>query len=225
MKISRCCTMFVVGLVLQASVGFADDQAEAVKGVNKLQLAAQIVDKIVDVKYFEQESHPPNLVVTVTGEVPTAGYRHPTLRRATYVAAPADGVQDYFLEFTPPSGNAPQVISKVEATNTWKGVGISTSWVKGIRVHGAGDGVVVKMFSGADRSVHERKFVGQSMDGQLQEALDEALKQLDLALGDGGAADAQAKWTITEVSGLRGGLVHTNQVHVTITATRTPEWK
>ena len=215
----------IVGICLLASVGFADDQAEAVKGVNKLQPPAQIVEKIVDVKYFEQESDPPNLVVTVTGEVPTAGYQHPTLRRATYAAAPADGVQDYFLEATPPSGSAPHVVSKVKATNTWKGVGINTSWVKGIRVHGADDGVVVKMFSGPDATGHERKFEGQSTDGQLQEALDEALKQLDLALGDGGAADAQAKWTITAVTGLRGGLLPTNKVNVTITATRTPEWK
>jgi hypothetical protein len=214
-----------VGICLLASIGLADDQAEAVKAVKNPQPPAQIVEKIVDVKYFEQESDPPNLVVTVTGEVPTAGYQHPTLRRATYVAPPADGVQEYFLEATPPAGNAPQVISRVKATNTWKGVGINTSWLKGIRVYGAGDGVVVKMFSGADPCAHERQFEGQSMNGQLQEALDDALKQLDLALGEGDVGDAQAKWTITGVTGLRGGLAPANQVHVTITATRTPEWK
>ncbi len=208
-------------LVLLVSIGRADDKVAAQQGKEESQ--PQVVAKILDVEYVEEEIKPPNLVVTATGEVPTAGYQKPTLERVTYVVPPSDGIQDYFLRATPPSGVAAQVISKVKATDTWKGYTEKAPWIKGIRVHGASDGVIVKMFSG-EPAAAERTFEGQSDDGQLQAALDGALMQLDKALGEGGVADAMSTWTITKVTGQRGSIAGVRSVKVTITATRTPAW-
>ena len=83
-----------------------------------------------------------DLTVTAIGEVPTAGFTNPTLTRVTYIKQPADGIQDYTFRAVPPDGVAAQVISEVQARDTWKGM---PAWVKGVRIHGAGDGVLVKM--------------------------------------------------------------------------------
>ena len=82
------------------------------------------------------------LTVTAVGEVPTGGYTKPTLTRVTYFRQPADGIQDYTFQAVPPAGVATQVISQVEASDTWKSM---PRWVKGVRIRGVGDGVLVKM--------------------------------------------------------------------------------
>jgi hypothetical protein len=82
------------------------------------------------------------LTVIAVGEVPSAGYTKPTLIRVTYIKQPDDGIQDYTFQAVPPSGVAAQVISQVEATAVWPSV---PKWVKGIRIHGVGDGMLVKM--------------------------------------------------------------------------------
>ena len=71
----------------------------------------------------------------------------------------------------------------------------------------------------------ERTFEGDSKTGNIQEALEMATKKLSGALGDGGAADATATWTVQHVTGMVGGLVPPHSVKVTITARRTPPWK
>lgn len=227
MKNSRFLSLTVVCvLVVLARIGFSDDQPKA-KPEKERSPQPQVVAKIVDVEYAVEKIIPPNLIVTATGEVPTAGYQKPTLERVTYVVPPADGIQDYYLRATPPSGVAAQVISNVKATDRWKGYTDEAPWIKGIRVHGTGDGVMVKMFSGAPagkKSKNDRTFEGESNDGQLQAALDEALTQLDKALGEGGVADAMATWTISKVTGRRGGIAGMHSLKVTIIATRTPAW-
>ena len=82
------------------------------------------------------------LTVAAVGEVPTGGYTKSTLTRVTYIKQPEDGIQDYTLRATPPAGPATQVISQVKASDTWPALPM---WVKGVRIHGAGDGVLVKM--------------------------------------------------------------------------------
>jgi len=82
------------------------------------------------------------LRVSAVGEVPTGGYSKATLGRVTYIKQPDDGIQDYTFRATPPAGLATQVISQVTASDTWPAPPV---WVKGVRIHGAGDGVLVKM--------------------------------------------------------------------------------
>jgi hypothetical protein len=185
------------------------------------------VAKIVEVEWVEEEINPPNLVVTAKGEVPTAGYTKPVLDRVSYVNPPQDGIQDYHLKATPPSGVAATVLSQVKATDRWKGYTQEAPWIKGIRVHGVCDGIVVKMFAAASAGKpgsHERTFEGTAKNGNVQDALDDALKQLDKALAEGGVADAQATWKISGVTGQRGGITGSRTAKVTITATRSPDW-
>ncbi len=70
----------------------------------------------------------------------------------------------------------------------------------------------------------ERIYQGESAGGNLQEALDSALQQLDGALGEGGVSDATASWKIIEVTGQRGGIAGFRRVQVKIAAIRTPAW-
>jgi hypothetical protein len=97
------------------------------------------VPKVVSAKLAVAKG---SLTVTAVGEVPTAGFTKPTLTRVTYVKQPDDGIQDYTFEAVPPDGVAAQVISEVKASDTWESV---PDWVKGVRIHGVGEGVLVKM--------------------------------------------------------------------------------
>jgi hypothetical protein len=111
----------------------------------KRQRGPQIVATILKVDFEVEHSEPSNLVMTAVGQVPTGGYTKPRLVRATYATPPDDGIADYFLLAVPPAGFATQVISEVKATDRWKGYTKAAPWLQGIRVHGTGDGVVVKM--------------------------------------------------------------------------------
>lgn len=82
------------------------------------------------------------LTVAAVGQVPTGGYTRPTLTRVTYIRQPPDGIQDYTFQATPPDGPATQVISQVKASDTWPAM---PAWLKGVRIHGVGEGVLVKM--------------------------------------------------------------------------------
>jgi hypothetical protein len=107
----------------------------------------QTAGKILRVDFSIEESNPPNLVVTAVGQVPTGGYdpKKVTLQRVAYVAPPADGIQDYKLTAVKPTGIVTQVISEVSGKDRWKGYTKEAPWLKGVRVHGVGDGIVVKM--------------------------------------------------------------------------------
>jgi hypothetical protein len=70
----------------------------------------------------------------------------------------------------------------------------------------------------------EREYEGKSSDGNLQNALSEALQQLSVDLGEGGVCDASASWVIAEIAGQYGGLPGFHNVNVKIAAKRTPEW-
>ncbi len=83
-----------------------------------------------------------SLTVTAVGQVPTGGYTRPTLTRVNYIRRPPDGIQDYTFQATPPAGPATQVISEVKASDTWPAM---PAWLKGVRIRGVGDGVLVKM--------------------------------------------------------------------------------
>jgi hypothetical protein len=67
-----------------------------------------------------------------------------------------------------------------------------------------------------------RTYEGESKAGDLQEAMDAALKSLSDDLAEGGVADALANWKLSEVTGQLGGVAGFRSVKVRIVATRTP---
>jgi hypothetical protein len=69
-----------------------------------------------------------------------------------------------------------------------------------------------------------RYYDGESLTGNVQEALDSALQQLDGDLGEGGVFDAMASWSIVEITGRLGGIAGFDAVKVRIRATRGPSW-
>ena len=68
----------------------------------------------------------------------------------------------------------------------------------------------------------ERAYEGESKTGNLQEALDAALKKVGDDLAAGGVADALANWRLAEVTGQLGGIAGFRTVKVRLLATRTP---
>lgn len=95
------------------------------------------VPTIVSVTCTLQKS-PSQLTIVASGEVPTAAWTGATLRRRTYVAAPADSVWEYDFVATPPSGMAAQMITPITAQDTW--ADFPAQSVAGIRVYGEGTG-------------------------------------------------------------------------------------
>src|SRR5262249_47237678 len=67
-----------------------------------------------------------------------------------------------------------------------------------------------------------RTYEGESKAGNLQEALDAALKGVSDDLSAGGVADALATWKLSEVTGQLGGIAGFHSVKVKVVATRTP---
>jgi hypothetical protein len=103
-----------------------------------------LVKKIKKVEWSTQDRLPPNLVVDVVGEVPTGGYTNVKLIRVKHTTPPKDGIQEYRLVATPPDGPATQVITELKARDVWKAYTQEAPWLKGVRVLGVGEGVVVK---------------------------------------------------------------------------------
>lgn len=120
--------MFLAG-ILMATATLSQDKAPQPVTVKKVLSATVTMEK-------------GGLSVAAVGEVPTGGYTNPMLTRVNYIRAPDDGIQDYYFSATPPVGLATQVISQVKASDTWSG---PPAWVKGVRIRGDGDGVLVKM--------------------------------------------------------------------------------
>jgi hypothetical protein len=106
-----------------------------------------IVGKIISVTYSVEKTIPPVLVLDAVGEVPTGGFTGARLERVIYVMPPEDGIQDYMLFAVPPAGMATQVISEIRATNRWPDFEKEAPGLKGIRVHGVGNGVRVETIS------------------------------------------------------------------------------
>ena len=68
----------------------------------------------------------------------------------------------------------------------------------------------------------ERTYEAESKTGNLQEAIEAARQQLNRDLTENGVRDAEASWTVTEISGKSGGWGQF--IKVKITAKRSPEW-
>lgn len=108
------------------------------------------VAKIISVHCAFQKRNPPNLVVTATGQVSTTGFSEVRLQRVEHPKPPADGIQDYVLTAVPPAGIVAQVLSQVEASDTWIDYRRDALWLKGVRIHGVGDGTKVQMLMGEE---------------------------------------------------------------------------
>ena len=101
----------------------------------------ETVPVILEATCLYQVSDPPALLVKATGQVKSLGYTEAKLTRATYVKPPKDGVQDYTLTAVPPAGIAGQALSDVSAEDSWKDFEKDAPWLKGVRIHGTGQGV------------------------------------------------------------------------------------
>lgn len=185
------------------------------------------VPKILEVTYELRKTKPPTLVLNVVGQVPTGGYTEVRLERATYDKPPKDGIQDYYLKAVPPSGIATTALSEVKASDVWSEIPF---WVKGVRVHGEEQGIKVIRFDQSNGMEPVlRRFTGTADGpplggGTYEAALQQAVRNLNLALGEGGVRDATATWKVVKTSGQVGGIGGLNRMTVVISAERQPPW-
>ncbi|MCA9003885.1 MAG: hypothetical protein KDA70_01330 [Planctomycetaceae bacterium] len=188
------------------------------------QVEPETVKKIKKVATQVLTTNPPQLVVTVSGEVPSGGFTDVKLVRVSYRNPPQDGIQDYYLKAVAPTQPAIAVISEVKATDTWKGMPF---WVKGIRVHGVDDGVKEVLFKEGQLKTRPRmrRFKGTSKQGSYEDALKQALANLNQAMAEDGVRDATATWKVDAVQGVVGGIAGLNELSVVIVAKRQPAWK
>ena len=86
-----------------------------------------------------RKSQPPQLVISVTGKVPTSGWKNGELLAWRYAVAPADGIQDFEFVATPPEGIVLTVVSPICAELD-SFVDVDNYWgpeqpLRGVRVH------------------------------------------------------------------------------------------
>ena len=134
--------MCLVSLIVAGCLMLSDEARQQSDAVQPKE--PPLVKKITKIEFQVQEKDPPNLLVTVVGEVPSGGYTNVKLVRVKHKEPPKDGIQEYRLVAEPPSGPAIQVISEVKASDTWVDVSKHAPWLKGVRVLGEGDGIKVK---------------------------------------------------------------------------------
>ncbi len=100
------------------------------------------------------------LVVEARGRVPTAGFTDvrllPAVDRAADALPPADGILDLVFLARPPAGPAAQVVSDVVATAVIPDFDPGLGWIKGVRVHGLGEGVIERQVP-VERALRVRK--------------------------------------------------------------------
>lgn len=78
------------------------------------------VTKVLSVSLSLSKSLPPQLNITVKGEVPTMGWSNATLTPYVYIQVPPDGIQDFDLSATPPDGVSGDKVSEIDAIFTIK---------------------------------------------------------------------------------------------------------
>lgn len=105
-----------------------------------VQAAEQVTVPTVLTVQFDRKK---GTIMEVTGEVPTGGYKEPMLIKVEYVKQPDDGIQDFNFVATKPEGIVTQAVTKISARYDWKGD--LPAWIKGVRIHGAGDGIKTVM--------------------------------------------------------------------------------
>ena len=91
-------------------------------------VAPIVMEKVCSIDL--NKSNPPELVVTAVTEVLHGSSGE--LSQVVYVVAPADGIQDFDFNITPPGGMTPQIQGLVSATMSM----IKPDWCIGVRIKG-----------------------------------------------------------------------------------------
>jgi hypothetical protein len=94
--------------------------------------------KVIDADLVRERDR---VVIDVLAYAPTLGWKDVTLSRVEYIQPPEDGIQDFVLSGTPPSGVAPTAIE----TYALSGEMPDAPWVQGARVQDStGESLVLR---------------------------------------------------------------------------------
>ena len=126
-------------MVATLSCAKREDAMPPVASATSTPVPGDHVPTIGAIRCAINESQPPQLVVTVEGQVPTGGWTSPRLTPRTYATPPANGVWEYDFMAVKPEGMAAMMISPIHASHTWPDFPEAT--LRGIRVYGVDSGV------------------------------------------------------------------------------------
>jgi hypothetical protein len=118
-------------LTLQGIAAFQSPESEP---------TPESVQSVTQVSLDVLESFPPQLQITASGTVPTAGWTNPQLLPRTYIQAPPDNIYDFDFVATPPKDTTAQVVMPIQAAYVWQSL---PSGLKGVRIHAATNEQVV----------------------------------------------------------------------------------
>jgi hypothetical protein len=125
-----CLTSCFVSTVISALIG-----AEPSK---------QILPRVTNVVLSEETSYPPNLVISISGEVQWNELTMFTVLRAQYDVPPSDGIQDIFVLVYPITKSNASGKSEVAHQYKWMHCTRDAPWLRGVRVHSA-NGAIEKI--------------------------------------------------------------------------------
>ncbi len=107
------------------------------------------------------------IFVGAHGHVSSSGWSAPCLAPRFYITPPADGIWDFDFFASEPSGLAAQVQLPIAAAYEGDGPG----WIRGVRVHAAGNDIVVNAFAGGKVATVGRYAVGVHANAIVEQAV------------------------------------------------------
>src|SRR5689334_4749969 len=110
---------------------------------DKKEPAGTKLKRVIDVTH-EFDKDKKTLTIVATGQVPTGGWKDAKLTPHKTTEAPKDGIYEFDLTATRPTGIVTQVVSKVKAEYKWENPPAN---IKGVKVHGEGNGVKTVKFN------------------------------------------------------------------------------
>jgi len=99
-------------------------------------ITAELVSEVTTVGINEAKPLPPQIVVHAKGTVPTTGWTNPALVRVVYDVVPVDGIQDFDFVADRPEGIVGHIVTEIAAKSD---LFDKPEWMKGVRVHAAGN--------------------------------------------------------------------------------------
>lgn len=87
-----------------------------------------------------------HLIIQVLGTVTSGGWSPGRLSPYVYVKPPADGIWDFSLVGTPPSGSSTTVISPITASAV---IPKAPTWIKGVRIHASANKMEILLTEGS----------------------------------------------------------------------------
>lgn len=105
------------------------------------------ISKVLSADIKILKSNPIQLSITALGQVGSLYWSHGRLDPRIYIDFPADGIQDFDFNATPPLCPSPSVVSLISAGEIWPD---PPAELRGVRIHAAANFIEVPLTGSAE---------------------------------------------------------------------------